>query len=138
MEAGEWRLRQARAGWCSRIAGIAGLAFAAALSGAATAPASAQSAASIGENEAWDYKRAWTEMERLQAEIAVLKGLAAAQAALLALNRERFGSGSGPAVLDARLCEEPALEGWCRALPATFGGRPEGGAGQGRAEDGER
>lgn len=88
--------------------------------------------------DAWDLQRAWTEMERLQAEIAVLRGLAAAQAALLAFNRERAGSGGGPAVLDARLCEEPALEEWCRALPASFGrqaGSTPAGAG---AEDGKR
>ena len=117
-------------------AAIRSMVAAAVLCIAAAAPVVASGPATVPETEAWDLERAWTEMERLQAEIAVLKGLAAAQAALLALNRERFGSGSGPAVLDGRLCEEPVLEAWCRALPATFGARLGNGAGQGRAEDG--
>ncbi|MDE0051566.1 MAG: hypothetical protein OXO52_17390 [Rhodospirillales bacterium] len=65
--------------------------------------------------------RAFTEMERLRAEIRLLSGLAGAQAALLALNRERAAGGAGPAVLDARLCADPALALWCRVLVETFG-----------------
>ena len=69
----------------------------------------------------WNMARAFAEMERLRAEIRLLNGLAGAQAALLALNRERAESGAGPAVLDARLCADPALAPWCRVLPETFG-----------------
>ena len=66
-------------------------------------------------------ERAYTEMERLRAEIRLLTGLAGAQAALLALNRERAAGGAAPAVLRPGLCAEPALAPWCRALTATFG-----------------
>ena len=66
-------------------------------------------------------ERAYTEMERLRAEIRLLSGLAGAQAALLALNRERVAGGAGAAVLDARLCADPALAPWCRVLVETFG-----------------
>ena len=97
-------------------------------------PAAAQEPAA----DAWDLERAWTEMERLQAEIAVLRGLAEAQAALLAFNRARAGSGGGPAVLDARLCEEPALREWCRALPASFGRQAGSAAAGAGVEDGQR
>ena len=69
----------------------------------------------------WTIERAYAEMERLRAEIRLLNGLAGAQAALLALNRERAASGAGPAVLDARLCADPTLAPWCRVLPETFG-----------------
>ena len=87
----------------------------------------------VPQSEAWDRgtpwnrgtpmnaERAFVELERLQAEIAVLRGLSRAQAALLAWNRERAEGGAGPAVLAAGLCAEPALAVWCRALPATFG-----------------
>ena len=75
----------------------------------------------VPESAAWDLERAFVEMERLQAEVAVLKGIARAQAALLAWNRERADSGAGAAALSERLCDEPGLEIWCRALPATFG-----------------
>ena len=95
------------------------------------------------ESAAWDMERAFMEMERLQAEVAVLKGIARAQAALLAWNRQRAetlgpDSGAGPAVLSARLCAEPALAAWCRVLPATFGAVAAEAAGDGQEEDGER
>ena len=95
------------------------------------------------ESAAWDLERAFVEMERLQAEVAVLKGIAGAQAALLAWNRERAetlgpDSGAGPAVLSARLCAEPALAPWCRALPATFGADAAEAADHGHGKDGER
>ena len=78
-------------------------------------------AVGAGEDEAWDAERAFLEMERMQAEIAVLRALAGAQAALLALNRERAESGASPVVLPQALCAEKELAPWCRALPATFG-----------------
>ena len=65
-------------------------------------------------------------------EIRVLSGLAEAQAALLAWNRERAESGAGPAVLPALLCAEAMLGPWCRTLVHTFGAE----AGK-EAEDGE-
>ena len=82
--------------------------------------------AGAGEDEAWNAERAFHEMERLQAEIGVLRALAGAQAALLAWNRERVGSNGAPAVLAPHLCAEDTRAGeglapWCRALPATFG-----------------
>ena len=82
----------------------------------------------------WTIERAYAEMERLQAEIRLLNGLAGAQAALLALNRERAASGAGPAVLDARLCGDPALAPWCRVLPETFGEDAAPGPDDGEAE----
>ena len=95
------------------------------------------------ESAAWDLERAFMEMERLQAEVAVLKGIARAQAALLAWNRERAetlgpDSGAGPAVLSARLCAEPEVEIWCRVLPATFGAGAAEAADHGQGKDGER
>ena len=117
--------RTARSAW----AGLVCLVLCAAV------PATAFAAGPVAAAEAWDSGRAWEEIERLQAEIAVLKGLAAVQAALLDLNQERAGSGGGPAVVDARLCAEPALEAWCRALPATFGEQAGNAAGA-QAEDG--
>ena len=74
-----------------------------------------------GEDEAWNAERAFLEMERLQAEIGVLRMLAGAQAALLAWNRARSEGGAAPAVLSQALCAEPALASWCRVLPGTFG-----------------
>ena len=112
-------VRHARAGWRLRIAGPV---LAAALGSAAAMPgALAQDAAAVPGAEAWDGERAFSEIERLTAEIRLLNGLAGAQAALLALNRERAGSGAGPAVLSPGLCADPALAPWCRALSATFG-----------------
>lgn len=107
----------------------------------AAVPSAAQdrAAETLGpSNAAWDTERAFAEMERLRAEVAVLKGIAAAQAALLAWNRERAGSGAGPAVLSARLCEEPGLEIWCRVLPVTFGASAAAASVEGHGKDGER
>ena len=42
------------------------------------------------------------------------------------------------AVLSARLCAEPGLAIWCRALPATFGADAAGAADDGYGKDGER
>ena len=84
-------------------------------------PSVAQEGVPSGESRAWDTERAFEEMERLQAEVALLRRLGEAQAALLAWNRERADSGAGSAVLSGRLCTEPVLAVWCRALPATFG-----------------
>ena len=83
------------------------------------APAAGQEAAA--EPAAWDAERAFVALERLETEIGLLRGLAAAQAALLAWNGERADSGAGPAVLPAALCADERLAAWCRALPATFG-----------------
>ena len=60
-------------------------------------------------------------MERLRAEIVVLKGLHGAQEELLLWNRERAETGVAPALLPARLCREAPLGAWCPLLPATFG-----------------
>ena len=92
-------------------------------------------------NEAWDMERAFEELERLQAEVALLRRLGEVQAELLAWNRERADAGDGPAVLSARLCAEPGLEIWCGALPATFGaGAAEAAKAtdHGHGKDGER
>lgn len=104
--------------------------------------------AGAGEDEAWNAERAFVEMERLQAEIGVLRALAGAQAALLALNRERAESGAAPVVLPQALCAEDTRGGeglapWCRVLPATFGADAASGtsvmAAEGRdGEDRER
>ena len=102
----------------------------------APAPAGAQEKAA--ETGTWDMERAFGELERLQAEVAVLKGIARTQAALLAWNRERADSGAGPAALSARLCSEPALAPWCRALPATFGAHAAEAADHAHGKDGER
>ena len=77
--------------------------------------------ARAGDKEAWDAERGLVEMERLQAEIGVLRALAGAQEALLAWNRVRSESGSALAVLAPHLCGGEGLAPWCRALPATFG-----------------
>ena len=98
-----------------RKKGGAAMAVALALALAMPGPAGA------GEDESWNAERAFVELERLQAEITVLRGLGRAQAALLAWNRERGEGGAGPAVLAGGLCAEPALAVWCRVLPATFG-----------------
>jgi len=131
----------------ARVGRIAGRARACAL---ATAIVTVTATAAIAEDRlppaegaAWDLERAFVEMERLQAEVAVLKGIARAQAALLAWNRERAetlgpDSGAGPAVLSARLCAEPGLEIWCRLLPATFGRDAANAADHGQGKDGER
>ena len=95
----------------------------------------AQESLPSGEGRAWDMERAFEEMERLRAEVALLRRLGEAQAALLAWNRERAGSGAGPAVLSARLCAEPGLAVWCRALPATFGADTVSARENGQEED---
>ena len=100
-----------------RNKGGAAVALAAALAAVLAMPGPA----GAGEDEAWDAERAFVEMERLQAEIGVLRALAGAQAALLAWNRERAGSGAAPVALPQALCAEDGLAPWCRALPATFG-----------------
>ena len=107
----------------------------------AVRPSAAQEGGASGESQGWDTERAFEELERLQAEVALLRRLGEAQAALLAWNREREDSGAGPAVLSARLCAEPGLEIWCRALPATFGADAAGAvkaADSGHGKDGER
>ena len=85
----------------------------------------ARRAAGAGEDgrsvEAWDRERAFAEMERLRAEIVVLKGLHGAQEELLLWNRQRAETGVAPALLPARLCREAPLSAWCPLLPATFG-----------------
>ncbi len=84
-------------------------------------PVWGESESSVSRGEAWDSERAFIELERLRAEIRLLRGLGQAQAALLAWNRERAEGAAGPAVLAAELCVDPAVKPWCRALPATFG-----------------
>ena len=112
----------------------------------AARPLAAQEGVPSGESRAWDMERAFEEMERLQAEVALLRRLGEAQAALLAWNRERAGtlgpySGAGPVTLAAHLCREDGLGAWCLALPATFGADAAGAAkaaDNGYGKDGER
>ena len=122
-----------------RIEGGAVVALAMALAAMLAMPAPAQA----DGYEAWNAERAFLEMERLQAEIGVLRALAGAQAALLAWNRERSDSGSAPAVLAPHLCAEDTRAGeglapWCRALPATFGVDAATAAEGRQGKDGER
>ena len=102
---------------------------------AAAPPPGAQDGAPLADDGAWDLERGFVELERLQTETAMLRGLAAAQAALLVWNRARAGSGVAPAALPARLCAEPGLAAWCRALPATFGTDPVKAADDRQAEE---
>ena len=117
--------------WIERGTAVA-LAAALALAPAMPGPAGA------GEDEAWDRERAFVEMERLQAEIGVLRALAGAQAALLAWNRVRADSGAAPGVLLQSLCAEEALRLWCQALPATFGAEAAMAADDANGKDGGR
>ena len=110
------------------------MALAAAFALALAAPGAAEA----GEDGAWDRERAFVEMERLQAEIGVLRALAGAQTALLAWNRARAESGAAPAVLPQALCAEETLRSWCRALPATFGADAAMAADDRHGKDGER
>ena len=108
-----------------------------------TSDASAIAQERIAEGRAWDMERAFGELERLQAEVALLRGLARAQAALLAWNRERAEtlgpySRAGPVTLAAHLCREDGLGAWCLALPATFGADAVSPRENGQEEDGER
>ena len=102
---------------------------------AAIPAAVAQNPAPVRESQALDRESAFVVLERLRAEIVTLRSLAGAQAALLAWNRERGEGGAAPEVLPARLCAEPALRPWCRALPATFGARAVETPGNGQRED---
>ena len=110
----------------------------------ATAPAVAQERGTSGESEAWNggtpryAERAFVALEKLRSEIVLLRGLAAAQAALLAWNGERADSGAGPAVLPAALCADERLAAWCRALPATFGEETARAVDGRKEKDGER
>lgn len=70
--------------------------------------------------------KALAEMERLRDEIQTLAAVRGAQAALLAWNRERARTGAPPAALSTAPCRDPALNPWCRLLPATFGADPSG------------
>ena len=63
------------------------------------------------------------ELERLRAEVAMLKALRGAQEALFGWNGLRVRSGEAPAALDDGLCR--TVDAWCEALPASFG-RPAG------------
>ena len=123
-----------RAAYLKAIEGGAAVALAAALALAPAMPGPA----GAGEDEAWDRERAFVEMERLQAEIGVLRALAGAQAALLAWNRERAGSGAAPVVLPQALCSRDGLAPWCRALPATFGADAAMAADGRQGKDGRR
>ena len=110
-----------RAARCAAGVLIAVAATAATPAGAQDAPASARNLPAEGGIEAWSGERGFMELERLQAEVRMLRMLAGAQEALLAWNRERAESGAGPAVLAGALCNEPVIGPWCRALSATFG-----------------
>ncbi len=60
--------------------------------------------------------------ERLRDEMAVMRGIAAAQDLLARWNALRARAGEPPAALPAALCDRPGIAAWCRVLPATFGG----------------
>ena len=62
-------------------------------------------------------------MDRLRRDIQLLKGLVAAQKALLTWNRSRADAGAAPTTLPPGLCTGPELRAWCELLPATFTGR---------------
>ena len=83
---------------------------------AAPAPAATPAAESRG--------RANDDMDRLRREIRLLTELREAQKALTDWNRLRVAAGEPAAKLDPALCG--SLEEWCRALPGTFGKKPEG------------
>ena len=128
-----------RAAVGKRKKGKAAVALVMALAAMLAMPAPAQA----DGYEAWNAERAFVEMERLQAEIGVLRALAGAQAALLAWNRERAESGAAPMVLPRALCAEDTRAGeglapWCRALPATFGADAATAAEGRQGKDGER
>ena len=93
-----------------------------AVAGAATTQAAAQDRAPVRQSEAWDLERAFIELERLRTEIVTLRGLAGAQAALLAWNSEKAESGAGPAVLAVHLCADPPALGlaWQGPLPGLL------------------
>ena len=93
--------------------------------------------AGAGEDGSWNAERAFVEMERLQAEIGMLRALAGAQAALLAWNRARSESGAAPVLLSQALCVEEGLAPWCRALPATFGADAARAADERHGKEGE-
>ena len=129
MRARSREFRDRGSGGLSRaVAAVGAMAFAVSAMAAASGwLAAAEEPLSVKESESWDSERAFIEMERLRMEIRVLRGLASAQAALLAWNRERADGGAGPAVLAAGLCAEPALKPWCRTLPASFGAAADAG-----------
>ena len=109
----------------------------------AAQPSAAQEGVPSGESRAWDMERAFEELERLQAEVSLLRRLGEAQAALLAWNRERAETpgpdgGAGPVTLAAHLCREEGLAPWCRALPATFGADAAMAADDASGKDGGR
>ncbi len=68
------------------------------------------------------HRRALGAIEDMRAEIARLAALRDAQAALLAWNRARAGTGMPPAALSPALCREAAIAAWCPLLRATFRG----------------
>lgn len=81
-----------------------------------------QTPASVARGEVQD------AMERLESEIAMLKKLRGAQESLQKWNDVRAQMGVPPAALDRELC---GLVGeWCGALPATFGLKRRGRAGE--------
>ena len=59
-------------------------------------------------------------LERLRAEVVLLRRLARAQKALAAGNAARARTDLPPQRLDARLCRHPRLGPWCRRLHHTF------------------
>ena len=61
-----------------------------------------------------------TALERLRAEVVLLRRLARAQKALAAGNAARARTDLPPQRLDARLCRHPRLGPWCRRLHHTF------------------
>lgn len=67
------------------------------------------------------HRRALGAIEDMRAEIARLAALRDAQAALLAWNRARAGTGMPPAALSPALCREAAIAAWCPLLRTTFG-----------------
>ena len=85
-------------------------------------PGTAQPAAGVDLDAAAVLRQqALAAMETLREEIATLTALKHAQAALLAWNRGRTEAGEAPVFLAGTLCNERAIDAWCRLLPATFG-----------------
>lgn len=88
---------------------------------AAPAPARAEARPEFADSAGGRAARAL--MDRLRRDIQLLKGLVAAQEALLTWNRSRADAGAAPTTLPPGLCASPELGAWCALLPATFTGR---------------
>ena len=76
----------------------------------------------------WDAARreALAVREALQADVAAMRRLRAAQKELMQWNLERGELGSAVRTLRPEVCGQEELKRWCELFPATFGIREEG------------